>query len=384
MSSSPPVSIIVDDGDVDYFTFPSGSVSPSLGNLPFSIFYGSTAQRTDPATNGTSATFVTISFNGTKVMLYGNRTSLDSAFDVHIDGAEPIVYEVSTAQGYGAFFETLPLADGAHNVTLANVIDTTVDFAVVSVNATTSLAAARPVIVDDADASVAYTGDNWTSMQSMRGGNAYEILDAQASTSALPYQQTTHLTTSPGDFFNFTFAGSALAVYGMKDFTILGSLELRFTLDGVPEDTGHAVAAGDAQFLAGLTQPNFLWYEAPADLAPGVHALGVEVLACESLPFVVDYITFLPSDPSVSSDVPSTPAGSSSKKGSIAGGVVGGIVFLALVALLFDCMRRRKRQTRTRFVYPFQHGMRPRRSAIRLDSISFPANTDLDAKLRSV
>lgn len=141
---------------------------------------------------------------------------------------------------------------------------------------------------------------------------------------------------------------AALNVYGMKDFTIIGSLELRFTLDGVPEDAGHEVAVGDAQFLAGLTQPNFKWYEAPADLAPGVHTLGVEVLACESLPFVVDYITYLPSSGSVSIDVPSTP-GSSSKKGPIAGGVVGGIVFLALVALLFDCVRRRKRQTRTRF-----------------------------------
>lgn len=228
MSSSTPVSIIVDDGDWEYFKFPSGSVSPSLSNLPLSIFYGLTAQTTDPATNGTNATFVTISFSGeyarhrhwhcvpivyrvgagTKITLYGNRTSLDSAFDVHIDGAEPVVYEVSTAAGYGAFFEILPLADGPHNVTLANVIDTTVDFAIVSVNASTSLSAGRPVIVDDTDASVAYTGDNWTSMQSMRGGNAYEILDAQASTSALPYQQTTHLTTSEGDFFNFSFIGS--------------------------------------------------------------------------------------------------------------------------------------------------------------------------------
>ena len=189
----------------------------------------------------------------------------------------------------------------------------------------------------------------------------------------------------------------------MKDFTITGTLELRFTLDGVPADVGHAVAATDTEFLEGLTQPNFLWFEGPTDLTPGVHTLGVEVLACDSLPFVVDYITFLPSDPSVDSDVPSTPgSSSSSKKGPIAGGVVGGIVFLALVALLFDCVRRRKRQTRTRFgvsfllkirkwttidnacsVYPFQHGVRPRRSAIRLDSISFPPNTDLDAKLRS-
>ena len=64
MSSSPQVSIIVDDGDAEYFSFPSGSVSPSLGNLPLSIYYGSTAQRTDPATNGTSAPFVTISFTG--------------------------------------------------------------------------------------------------------------------------------------------------------------------------------------------------------------------------------------------------------------------------------------------------------------------------------
>ena len=146
---------------------------------------------------------------GTRVVLYGNRTSLDSQFSVLVDGAEPLVYEVSTAAGYGAFFETLPLPDGAHNVTLANVVDTTVDFAVVSVNASTSLAAARPVIVDDSDESIAYTGDNWTSMQSMRAsGSAYDILDAQASTNALPYMQTTHLTTSAGDFFNLTFVGS--------------------------------------------------------------------------------------------------------------------------------------------------------------------------------
>lgn len=138
-----------------------------------------------------------------------------------------------------------------------------------------------------------------------------------------------------------------LVVYGIMDLTAPSSLNLRFTVDGgSQEDKNYVVMESDVVEFQGLKRPNFPWYQTPSNLPTGEHTLGVEVLDCQNLTFVVDYFTFMPSSVSIS---PAAGAGSSSRKGAIAGGVVGGVVFVILVGLLFDCIRRRKRQIRTRF-----------------------------------
>ena len=136
-------------------------------------------------------------------------------------------------------------------------------------------------------------------------------------------------------------------MYGIMDLTAPSSLDLRYTLDGgFLEDRSYTVMESDVVEFQGLKRPNFPWYQIPSNVPAGEHTLSVEVTDCQNLTFVVDYFTLMPSNLSVSAVAR---VGSSSRKGAIAGGVVGGVVFVILVGLIFDCFRRRKRQLKSRF-----------------------------------
>ncbi len=138
-----------------------------------------------------------------------------------------------------------------------------------------------------------------------------------------------------------------LILYGIMDLTVPSSLDLRFTVDGgFVEDRSYTVVESDVAEFQGLKRPNFPWYQIPSNIPAGEHTLSVEVTDCQNLTFVVDYFTFMPSSLSVGSVAR---AGSSSRKGAIAGGIVGGVVFMILVGLIFDCIRRRRRQLKSRF-----------------------------------
>jgi hypothetical protein len=91
-------------------------------------------------------------------------------------------------------------------------------------------------------------------------------------------------------------------------------------------------------------------------LAPGTHTLEVNLTKSISQAFIVDYIEYTPSFdtlstmPNVGSFSNSPPPIASSRKvpaGAIAGGVVGGIAVLVLVAIsvYYFCIRRRQKKT---------------------------------------
>lgn len=136
------------------------------------------------------------------------------------------------------------------------------------------------------------------------------------------------------------------------DWTTAGTLGLRFTLDGVIRDVALNTSSQQEQLFDGPIQPNYPFYVTPKNLTAGPHTLGVQVLQTTNLSFIFDYITFVPSaTPPVTDSVTLQPTDSLSKTniGVIIGCTVGGLALVLLVILIFDCVRRRKRQLTSEF-----------------------------------
>ena len=144
-----------------------------------------------------------------------------------------------------------------------------------------------------------------------------------------------------------------MTIYGVLDFTRPGNLSLGFFLDNANgQRLDLSIPPGPFPIEQ---ETNYAFYRAPQNLARGAHTLTVTVLECSgNQTFNFDYITYV-SPPATASVVqPSATASSAPHTahaliGPIAGGVVGGVVFLLLVGLIFDCIRRRRRQTRPKF-----------------------------------
>ncbi|KJA25163.1 hypothetical protein HYPSUDRAFT_200053 [Hypholoma sublateritium FD-334 SS-4] len=319
MSATPQVSLIIDDTVKSHFEFPSSTVAPSF--VPLSVFYGSSAEMPGPSLEGTTATFVNILFDGTSIMLYGNVSQQIENMSMIVDGANPIPFNYDGPRRYGLFFELPTLAAGPHNVTLSNVTDVSIDFAVISANLSAGIASQLPIIIDDSDQTdIIYTGQGWTSLTEGEQSN-FLVLNSQPGTDATPYNDSVHTTSGIGDGFNFTFIGNDLTIYGIMNWTAIGSLSLRFALNGSSDDQDYAVVVDDVQFSQGLTQPNFPWYQTPSNLAAGQYTLVVEVLQCQNLPFTVDYITYLPSSLSSIPGSSVSTGGPSSTKSFIVAGI---------------------------------------------------------------
>lgn len=138
----------------------------------------------------------------------------------------------------------------------------------------------------------------------------------------------------------------------MLDFTRPGNLSLGFFLDNADEQRLDLVIPPGPFPIA--QKANYAFYRAPQTLTRGDHTLMVTVLECSgNQTFTLDYITYV--SPPDTASVVQAPTASSATHGThaligpIAGGVVGGVVFLLLAGLLFDCVRRRRRQTRPKF-----------------------------------
>lgn len=147
--------------------------------------------------------------------------------------------------------------------------------------------------------------------------------------------------------------GTDLSIYGVMDWTQIGHLVLSVAVDGFFVDQiDFPVLLNTSEVVGGWGQEtNFLFYKIPANVStPGTHTVLVDVVECINQTFTFDYITY--TSPSFTFEaIPSTPSGSNTKSriGPIIGGAVGGLIFILLVALFLDCVRRRKRQVRTHF-----------------------------------
>lgn len=182
------------------------------------------------------------------------------------------------------------------------------------------------------------------------------------------------------------FTGTSTAVYGIFNWANLGLLSATYTLDGNVFPQSYPVTIASAQYLKGDAEAiNFLYFSQD-NLSAGDHTLVINVTEGKNQMFILDYITYTPSfstlatmpnltvtssvSPSPLSTGSNTPTptsgsntatptsgstaqngvhdGTTTKKvpiGAIAGGVVGGVILLALLALLIIWLRKRRSNT---------------------------------------
>ncbi|KAG6901337.1 hypothetical protein C0995_013425 [Termitomyces sp. Mi166 len=244
------------------------------------------------------------------------------------------------------YFSTPTLPDGQHDVTFKGDFPLILDYAVVTASNTTSLSGER-LIVDDGDASLTYSG-NW-----IRNNSGVWIDDSFS----LPSGGAVHQTQDPMASLTFTFSGTSVSVYGIFDEQ-LPALYSIFTLDG-KDDTVNSYEPPPG------TSMNVLWYACDS-LVPGNHTLSILFNSTSSGYFALDFITYIPSFPSlaalqgnptnvVSSSTPSptaepspnpssTMGSSGSSKSHMAvliGAPVGGVVGILLLACLLFLLRKK-------------------------------------------
>ncbi|KAJ7584085.1 hypothetical protein C8J56DRAFT_1028083 [Mycena floridula] len=301
------------------------------------------------AFQGTSATFIGI----TTIQLYGNTPNTPE-FTVSIDGATP--YTTSTDDlkppHYLQWYQSPLLDQGDHIIKLDGLNGTGVDYIVISPGNDTSLTD-KLLMVDDSYSLINYA-NHWEVAPAMGlSGNGSDY-------AGNVFQNTTHTTAIVGAYLNFSYTGADLTLYGVYDWTKTGSFDLTIQVDQQsPFTLTYDSSAQHTPLVP--QQPHFKLFNT-GDLSIGDHTVVANLSRCtgdQSL--IVDYITYTPGFSSLATmpnltdghrtSIPSPDSdnnGSSTKKtpvGAIAGGVVGGVVVLAILAVLgFLFWRKRSRR----------------------------------------
>ncbi|THU75982.1 hypothetical protein K435DRAFT_879897 [Dendrothele bispora CBS 962.96] len=247
------------------------------------------------------------------------------------------------------------------------------DYAVASVAELESLHD-QTIIVDDSNSNPEIQwGGSWEEKQI----NWPLLLDSGLgwglTVNAKPHGNGTHESDSVSDYFIFQFQGSSILVggvtpmnrtdqtfidvFGTRNTTVSNfHLRLNFTLDG----HSQVVVFTNETLSQPIGTPHFPYFRNDS-LAEGNHTLIMTVDdVTGNTSVVIDYLTYKPSfatlkdkptfppivfnDNSTSSS--NTPPGPRSNTGTIAGSVVGGVIFLGLLALGIWLLYKRKRQVR--------------------------------------
>ncbi|THV02161.1 hypothetical protein K435DRAFT_922085 [Dendrothele bispora CBS 962.96] len=257
------------------------------------------------------------------------------------------------------------------------------DYAVVTVTELESLQG-QTIIVDDSNTEINWAG-SWVERKNYTLYGLLELDAPNGITSrpeARPHGNSTHESDGIGDSFIFQFQGTSILVAGVaplnrtvESFTVGDHesvldppvsnfrLELNFTLDGHSE----SVVYTNGGFPQPGGSPHFPYLRNDS-LSEGNHTLIMTVVdVTGNTSVVIDYITYKPSF-ATAGDKPTFPPisitgsnntapapgpsgtqgsnptqapGHKFNKGAIAGGVVGGIVVLALLALHSGSTKKR-------------------------------------------
>uniref|UniRef100_A0A0W0GFF7 Uncharacterized protein n=1 Tax=Moniliophthora roreri TaxID=221103 RepID=A0A0W0GFF7_MONRR len=361
--SKPDVMIIVDDKNMTFN-------EPSLWRVSSTPrWYGGTSMWSSGTflVNETFASF-SLSFQGISIAFFGNSPAQDNSptFSINIDSqTSSATYPELRADTQ--WYTSPILTDEPHKITLSNLDQIDVDYAIITPGDQTPLEGTT-LTVDDSDPEIVYYGQ-WKTQNGQRFDQGTEI-------SVRPLRNTTHTSTSSGDSFVFQFAGTSISVHGLLPLKVVGSFGVTFTLDG--SSSVSSVFPDPNSKVDMLLQPNYLFYKSPT-LTPGNHSLIVNVTGVVGeQSFIIDHLTYTPSftrlsqkpnfasSGNQSGSTPSTtiplsePTGQTGSKeprqhvGAIVGGVVGGIiVLLAILSLLLFVRRRHKAKERALASEPF-------------------------------
>ncbi|KAJ6543581.1 hypothetical protein DFH09DRAFT_37784 [Mycena vulgaris] len=280
-------------------------------------------------------------FQGTSIAFYGNTSPPDKAqtMSVRIDGDSEYQSTQPAPQEYRQWYVSPTLSDSTHTIVMDDLVSIDLDYVTVAAGPSTPLRGAT-LIVDDDDPELIYAGKWATNTNFFTVGHGFP--------SGLPFQNSTHQSSTVGDSLAFQFAGTSVEVHGVFQWNVTGSIAASFSVDGKPSGLSF-VSSTEASFD---DQPNFEFFKATG-LQPGNHTLVVNVtnvVGAQSL--MLDYILYQPSFDTLASkpnfSAASSPASAShspqSNVKAIAGGVVGGLVLvlLGVAFLLWNRSRRRR------------------------------------------
>ncbi|KAK7016373.1 hypothetical protein VNI00_018933 [Paramarasmius palmivorus] len=290
---------------------------------------------------------------------------------MRVDDTEHII--TSYHGHYTQWYRTPSLSDGNHTLIFTGfgVTHRYVDYFLVTAGDTTPLPG-KTIVVDDA-----ITDEIWYTGQWKETLNKTYITKSPQGARAQALMNTTHITSTVGDSFEFQFAGLSISVYGsIQSFDNTSTITLAFDLDGnVTQKTFPQRNQTGVIDPNGNTDPNYLSFNA-SSLANANHTLLVNVTAIEgSQSFELDYITYTPSfafitekptflrsdgNATPAAPLPTTsktqpPSSSTSQSppiGPIIGGVIGGTIVLILLVILVYFWRKRavEKETTSRSV----------------------------------
>ena len=146
---------------------------------------------------------VILEFAGTSIAFTGNTplATRSQLITVTIDGGTPYntSYMDPIPQTYLQWYQSPTLAGGNHTIKVDGVDGTSLDYATITV-AQDTLLSGKDIIVDNDDSTVHYSG-GWTR-------NTDEFFSGQIP-KGLPFRNSTHRSTTPGDTITFLFSGQS-------------------------------------------------------------------------------------------------------------------------------------------------------------------------------
>lgn len=151
---------------------------------------------------------------GTSIAIFGTtatpQTTLSEEFTVVIDDGDPYTTSSSdpSPPSYRQWYQSPQLEDGTHNITLSNVFGASIDYAVITADISTNVAAEADqiIIVDNNDPSINYAGRGWTETTDTFT-SSYEN-----AVTVVPYGNSTHKTSSFGSSFSLDFTGNGVSL----------------------------------------------------------------------------------------------------------------------------------------------------------------------------
>ncbi|PBK67108.1 hypothetical protein ARMSODRAFT_1021068 [Armillaria solidipes] len=341
--------ILLDDAAFSPGFSPSSVWGSSHGQLWYHN-YSSWAKNTDASTS-TYGSF-SVTFEGISIAFTGNTpgTSNKQDFSVSVDGAEAYVASYPSPAEYLQWYMSPTLEEGNHTITLSELDNIDVDYAIVAVGNQTTVQG-KDILVDDTSNAIVWTG-GWQTNTSTLAHITRVFVDNH------PLGNSTKDSSTAGDSFSFQFTGTNVSVFGAQRLSIIGGISADFSVDGEKTTTFSTTSNASGNDIA-----NTMFFSSPV-LASGAHTLFMnitEVAGDQS--FMLDYITYSDqvsdgkssSSPTSSSGSWSTNPPSSSGTTSpysppkttqfagIVGGAVGGSVALLLIIGALIWWRRSKR-----------------------------------------
>ncbi|KAK0443900.1 uncharacterized protein EV420DRAFT_1484791 [Desarmillaria tabescens] len=286
-----------------------------------------------------------VTFEGISIAFTGNtppRTNKQN-FSVFIDGEDAYIASYPSHTEYMQWYMSPTLEEGTHTITLTEMDNIDVDYAIVGVgNQTTVLG--NDILVDDTSDNIVWTGDWQTNTSTLTHITETSIVNH-------PLGNSTKDSKTVGDSFSFEFTGTSVSVFGIQRNSIVGVISADFSVDGGETTTFSTTSTRSGNDLA-----NTVFFSSSI-LSSGIHTLimNITVVAGDQS-LKLDYITYSgqvsdsnsspsPSSSSTSSPGSNLPSGSSTShsfKGIVGGAVSGGIILLLVIAGTLFLWRRKK------------------------------------------